>query len=191
MNSEIAKFLPNLTEPRLNMFRDIQLAVCDQADGVGFTNVSNRRIYNRSKSYPYIQLYHEEFVRMVVPHLRPGMHVVDVGCGAGDKLLAFRDLEPTLRITGIEHDPTMVAFARYVCPTAVVREADALAEDYSGYDLIYMYCPMSDRDFQAALQARCMLRMKRGAILLVALQCMIDPETGFRFPDFYEGWVKP
>lgn len=148
--------------------------------------------YGRSPRYPYIQLYPSAFEQMVKPLLAvDSVHkVIDVGCGGGDKLYAFHLLKPTAHITGVEYDPTLVACARYMCPFADVIHGDALAHDYSEYDLIYMYCPLSDPDLQAALQARVMMQMHDDAILAVALQAHRDPQTNYYFPDLSRGWIK-
>ena len=92
----------------------------------------------RDKVFPYISLGEYSFLEYVAPLLKPHMRVVDVGCGAGDKLARFHALDPTLRITGIELDPVMAKCARYMCPYAEIIEGDAIAQDYSKFDLIYM-----------------------------------------------------
>lgn len=169
-----------LTPTQQQVFTEVQAAV--RADYTG---------WHQDRSYPYIALTHGSFVRIVAPHLKPKMHVVDVGCGAGDKLLCFKKLEPTLKITGIEHHPTMVAFARYMAPFATVKEVDALLEDYSAYDLVYMYCPLQDGLLQAELQHRCMETMKSGAVLVVKLQSFVKRDEDWQWPILEMGWVKP
>lgn len=163
------------------MFHD--LAHAHQQDG---------HAMDRSGHYPYIPLPLSRFAAVISPKLKPNMRVLDVGCGAGDKLLAFQIMKPTLRITGIEYDPTMAACARYTCGTfAKIIEGDALTQNYKHYDLIYMYRPMSEPDLQASLQARVMMQMRRGAVLIVVYHECIDPTTGYEFPDeLVTGWIK-
>jgi len=156
-------------------------------------------------SYPYIALCHDSFIKLVGKHLRKGMRVIDIGCGAGDKLAAFKALKKSLHITGLEYHPTMVALARIMCPFATVVEADAFKWDYSRYDLLYMYRPICDPFRQAQLQQCVMDGMRPGAILCVQYQ--EDYKSGFypnhymtpkqkviaetqKFPNLKE-WVKP
>lgn len=44
--------------------------------------------------------------------LRPGMSVVELGCGAGAFLAALRRLEPGLRLTGLDYASSLIEIAR-------------------------------------------------------------------------------
>jgi SAM-dependent methyltransferase len=167
-----------LTPNRHDLFVDMQIAGRDEDS-------------QSSNTYPYITLWHEEFVKRVDRLLKPGMRVVDVGCGAGDKLLAFNELCNELTITGIEHHPVMAKVARYVAPFANVIEGDAFLQDFGEYDLVYMYRPIPDRFLQAQLQRHVMNTMRPGAILVVQLQ---EYEWGGEKDEWFPslvGWVKP
>lgn len=166
-----------LTPKREEMFSDWSHEICEE------------RVDSRNGAFPYILNSFHHFNQMVIPHLRSYMTVIDVGCGAGDKLLAFKDLESTLTVSGVEIDPVMVRLARYMAPFAYISEGDAFALDYSLFDLIYMYWPIKNFRRQSDLQWLCMQTMKPGAVLLVAgQQQSSDYPT---FPDLYKGWVKP
>jgi len=158
--------------------------------------------YGRSK-YPYIPLSLDQFENMMRPLVKPNMRVIDVGCGAGDKLYSWHMLEPTLYVTGIELDELMVRIANYTCPFAEVICGDAFKHDYSKYDLIYMYRPIPDERLQAKLQKFVMNSMRIGARLIVIYQA-IHTGSSYRpyrfFPDLgsspnysdttLRGWVK-
>jgi len=51
--------------------------------------------------------------------------VLDVGCGAGDLLAAFRRLNPTARLLGIDKDPESVANARDRLGGVAVADVEA------------------------------------------------------------------
>jgi SAM-dependent methyltransferase len=146
------------------------------------------------KGYFYISLWGGQFQRMMKDQLRKGLRVIDVGCGAGDKLLRWQAMQEGMCITGLEYEPVMAKVARYVSrpyPNIHVLEGDAFTHDYSKYDLIYMYCPIKDREGQATLQQYVMESMEPGAKLFVALQAHHYPGTNNHFPDFERGWEKP
>ena len=157
------------------MFYDLAHEIADSPN-------YSRSITGATK-FPYILLDHSYFKAVVGKHLKPGMCVVDVGCGAGDKLVLFRELEPTCHVTGIEYVNLTARFARYVAPFAHVIEGDALEQDYSRYDLIYMYRPMSNNDFQYTLEDRVMSQMKSGATLVVCSASHVNMPLEV-------GWVK-
>lgn len=116
--------------------------------------------------------------------------MVDVGCGAGDKLLTMHKWNPSLRITGIEHCHLTAVFAKFVCPFANIIEGDALELDYSEYDVIYMYRPIANYDLMTALQRRVMTTMKAGAVYVCVGQNNSDDSNNTLFPSL-DGWVKP
>lgn len=145
----------------------------------------------KHKRYPYIPLHLGSFERLVRPLIKPCMHVIDVGCGAGDKLYAFHTFKKSLRITGIEYSAKLVMQAREICGKfAVVLCGNALKHDYAPYDLIYMYRPIVCVELQGKLQEQVMRTMKLGATLVVVYHEPINVRTRRYFPDLYKGWVK-
>lgn len=166
----------HLTPERSEMFHDISSAHCHEIGQYG-------------KRFPYIRFYSKAFADRVGKLLKNVRTAVDVGCGAGDKLLMLKDLKPSMDVYGIEYDPVMAKFASYITKgVATVIEGDALQQDYSGYDLIYMYWPIANAFLQCDLQARCMEQMKCGARLVVMSYQQTSDYP--RFPDLHKGWVK-
>jgi SAM-dependent methyltransferase len=153
---------------------------------------------HHSDKFPYIPLSLDQFEPMMQPLVKPGMRVIDVGCGAGDKLYAWWMLEPTLRITGIELDELMARFARFTCPFAEVVCGNAFKHDFQNYDLVYMYRPIPSEDGQATLQDYVMQSMRIGARLVVVYQAywfqgnyQFFPRLGATPNDSgHSGWVK-
>jgi SAM-dependent methyltransferase len=178
-------------------FSDIQIAIDDEhwlkLDGEGYHQYG---LHDGSPTsgYPYISLYVAHFGDMMVKaKLNKHMHVIDVGCGAGDKLLRWQELCPGMRITGLEYEPVMAAAARYVSrpfPNINVICGDAFVHDYHKYDLIYMYCPIKNPFGQGLLQDHVIRSMRRGAKLCVSLQATHNPRTNSLFPKL-GCWTKP
>ena len=72
--------------------------------------------------------------------LPPRARVLDAGCGAGDGLRALERAYPDAELTGIERAWPLVWLARWRVPVgARVRQGDLWAEDWSGYDLVYLF----------------------------------------------------
>lgn len=151
---------------RLHLISRVQQRIMEEAEELSredMDGVSNA-------IYPYIAMGHSSFAELVKPHLRKGMWVIDIGCGAGDKLMAFNKLCPGMHIVGLEYQPTMAALAQYMAPFATVLEGDAFKMDFRLFDLIYMYRPIPDAYMQSELQLHVMSSMRHGAILCVGLQ---------------------
>ena len=91
----------------------------------------------------YAPLSHARFEMAVGASLtRTIRSVVDVGCGCGDKLWAFRTFcGPAVRIVGIECDAWAARWARVLCPFAEVIEGRGESVDLSGFDLVYCWAP--------------------------------------------------
>lgn len=145
------------------------------------------------KTYPYIALSHIAFAAQMLPHLKPGMTVIDVGCGGGDKLIALDRLCPGMHITGLEHNPLTAKVAAYMAPHANVINGDAFKHEFGVYDLIYMYRPIPDAMLMSELQHHVISSMRVGAMLVVNYQEGNDrraTENSQYFPSLYKGWVK-
>ncbi len=65
--------------------------------------------------------------------------ILDAGCGLGDGLKELHRIYPQARLTGLEWSWPLRLVCGLRCPSATVRRADIWREDWSGYDLIYMF----------------------------------------------------
>ena len=100
---------------------------------------------------------------------------VDVGCGIGAKLLLarrFLERASTLRLVGIETSPQYVRVARqllkrkYCKGMSKIIHKDARLVDFSKFDIIYFFCPMSFGEIQSGLEDHMVKTAKVGAIFL-------------------------
>lgn len=102
------------------------------------------------------------------------LRFLDVGCGAGFKVLAARQILEWG--DGLELDPGYLALARGLldrpaCGAGDVIEADALKfERYDRYDVIYMYQPIRDTDLMADLERRIVDTALPGTVLVAPYQ---------------------
>ena len=75
--------------------------------------------------------------------LPPGARAVDAGCGLGDGLRELHAAYPGLRLEGLEWSWPLVLLCRLRCRwlgvPAVVRRADIWREDWSAFDLVYLF----------------------------------------------------
>jgi SAM-dependent methyltransferase len=71
--------------------------------------------------------------------LPPGARVLDAGCGLGHGLEALRQAYPLARLHGIEWSRPLRWLCARRCPWAEVRQGDIWQEDWSGYDLVYLF----------------------------------------------------
>lgn len=71
--------------------------------------------------------------------LHEGASVLDAGCGSGAALRAWRRAYPQVSLHGVEASALLAGWARWRCPWAQVRRADLWAEDWSAYDVVYLF----------------------------------------------------
>lgn len=71
--------------------------------------------------------------------LPPGARVLDAGCGLGDGLRELHRAYPQASLTGLEWSWPLRLVCAWRVPRAQVRQADLWAEDWSGYDLVYLF----------------------------------------------------
>jgi hypothetical protein len=82
----------------------------------------------------------------------PGMHVLDIGAGAGKFCLVGAHEVPTARFDGVEWRPHLVRIAnRFAAKLELTNarfiHADALDLDWSEYDAFYLYNPFAEQLF--------------------------------------------
>jgi hypothetical protein len=69
----------------------------------------------------------------------PPQSVLDAGCGLGHGLLALRGQWPQAHIEGVEWSRPLAGLARWRCRWARVRRGDLWADDWSRFDLVYVF----------------------------------------------------
>jgi len=71
--------------------------------------------------------------------LPSGAVLLDAGCGVGDGLRALRLAYPQAQLCGIEFSWPLRFMAALRCPWARIWHGDIWQEDWSGYDLVYLF----------------------------------------------------
>lgn len=71
--------------------------------------------------------------------LPAGARVLDAGCGMGDGLIALRQAWPEARMEGVEWSALWRWVSARRCPWASVRQGDLWADDWSAFDLVYVF----------------------------------------------------
>jgi len=71
--------------------------------------------------------------------LPSGAVLLDAGCGVGDGLRALRVAYPQAQFCGIEFSWPLRFMAALRCPWARIWHGDIWQEDWSGYDLVYLF----------------------------------------------------
>jgi len=75
--------------------------------------------------------------------LKPGARAVDAGCGLGDGLRELHAAYPEARLDGFEWSRPLALICRLRCRRlrvpADVRRADIWREDWSAFDLVYLF----------------------------------------------------
>lgn len=71
--------------------------------------------------------------------LRPGAKVLDAGCGLGAGLIELRRAYPEADIEGLKWSWPLATLCALRCRFAKVRRADIWAEDWSRFDIVYLF----------------------------------------------------
>jgi len=71
--------------------------------------------------------------------LADGARVLDAGCGMGDGLIALHAAWPQARLEGVEWSALWRVVSAWRCPWARVRRGDMWADDWSAFDLVYLF----------------------------------------------------
>lgn len=74
-----------------------------------------------------------------VARLKPGARILDAGCGLGAGLAELRRAYPDAALTGLEWSWPLRLACGLRRPFARVRRGDIWKEDWSGYDMVYMF----------------------------------------------------
>lgn len=71
--------------------------------------------------------------------LPPAARVLDAGCGLGDGLAELRRVYPSVKMEGLEWSWPLRLACGWRCPHARIRRGDIWEEDWSGFDMVYMF----------------------------------------------------
>lgn len=138
--------------------------------------------------YTYIPLNAERFLPLVTfaryaaARLldKPDAEVnfIDVGSGIGEKPMWAQEYCGYTHVTGIEYNEWTHRIAVEKIgqrPNTTLIHGDAFTFDFSPYDVVYMYCPISRSDVMAKLWWHIFQSVKPGAII-------VDPLTPYMRP---------
>lgn len=71
--------------------------------------------------------------------LAPGARVLDAGCGLGDALRELRREYPRADLEGVEWSLLLTCVAGLRCRAARVRRGDLWADDWSRFEMVYLF----------------------------------------------------
>jgi protein-L-isoaspartate O-methyltransferase len=182
----------------MNAFMDLERQL-----GFAAISANKNRVFQfqdkktEAGEYPFIPLYANRFIEQLnaakqimrkefAP--KPLISFIDVGCGIGTKvLLAQRCLgQFSANFFGIEISKQYLTMAKKLVPGGKFICADAIKHDYSPYDIIYFYCPLSNYKLQMKLERRIMTTAHKGALVLPNLRKCNDDEWNPHITARYE-----
>lgn len=137
------------------------------AAGHWFTYLAGRDHYRRTmgtgerSQFSYIQFSQDHFKRLMLEAMVGAHSFIDVGCGGGDKLAIIKENWPHCLVHGVEHDPAMAIWASLFADRVYCQDAREL--DYSVYDVIYAYWPISHTPAMNQLMQQIMDTKKESA----------------------------
>lgn len=106
--------------------------------------------------------------------LPPGARVLDAGCGMGDGLIALREAWPQARIEGVEWSGLWRLVSARRCPWATVRRGDMWADDWSAFDLVYVF---QRPESMPRVMAKASSEMRPGTWLVSLAFEAVDPQA--------------
>ncbi|PRP99364.1 Demethylrebeccamycin-D-glucose O-methyltransferase [Enhygromyxa salina] len=138
---------------------------------------------------------HERCMSWIEPELRPGLRVLDVGCGGGQVTLAVAEREPEARVTGLDLSPEQIERAKgrgaSVGDRVEFVEGSALdlPFDDGSFDLVYSLGSLKHWSEPARGLRECARVLTPGGQLIVA-----EGDRGCRPADvdaFISTWRVP
>ena len=95
--------------------------------------------------------------------LPDGARVLDAGCGLGHGLRALRAAYPTARFAGTEWSWPLRVLTALICPWATIRQGDMWKDDWSSYDMVYLF---QRPESMPRAAAKAIAELKPGAALV-------------------------
>jgi SAM-dependent methyltransferase len=124
--------------------------------------------------------------------LAPGARAMDAGCGLGDGLRELHAAYPDARLDGIEWSWPLVLLCgmrcRWLGVPATVHRADIWREDWSAFDLVYVF---QRPESMTRAMAKAAAELKPGAWLasLEFQACGVKPAAVAECPDGRQVWL--
>lgn len=122
----------------------------------------------------------------LLPHLRPGMRLLDVGSGPGTITLGLAETVAPGQVVGIDIEPTQVEEARAAAAERGVRNVRFEVGD--AYRL-----PFADRSFDAVFAHTVLMHLREPVRALADMRRVVRPGgiIGVRDPDVAAGFSVP
>ncbi len=133
-------------------------------------------------------------------HGRPGMSVVDLGCGTGELTVELARRLPESRVLGVDGSPRMLEKARAAGATGVTFEQGDLLDVAGEYDLVFSHAVLHWIDDHPALFPRLWSMVRPGGQIAFQIPanhrhpshtCVLAAAAGEPFRSALGGWNRP
>jgi trans-aconitate 2-methyltransferase len=110
-------------------------------------------------------------------HVRPGMEVIDLGCGTGELTARLADLLPESQVLGIDNSLEMLERARKVEMPGLTFRQEAIEEVQGAWDLVFSHAVIQWLPDHASLVPRLFSLVRPGGQLAVQMPSNHDHPT--------------
>jgi trans-aconitate 2-methyltransferase len=131
--------------------------------------------------------------------IRPGMSVLDLGCGTGELAIALAGRLPASRVTGVDSSPQMLAKAQELRSDRVDFCLGTVESIAGEWDLVFSHAVLHWVDAHQSLIPRLWSLLKPGGQLAVQVPsnhrhpshtCIIEAASGEPFRSALNGWLR-